>query len=199
MPRAHLKINPDKSTQKSFGFREVNAGERTSLVGEVFEAVAPKYDLMNDLMSLGLHRLWKRDFVASLAPQADERILDLAGGTGDIAFLIEGIKDPGSGIRGQTIVCDINPAMLEVGKKRAMDRGLHGRIEWREGNAEALPFQDNRFEAVTIAFGLRNVTHLGKALAEIHRVLKPGGRFFCLEFSRLAIPSLQKNRPPGFS
>lgn len=187
--------NPAKSTQDSFGFRPVNADERTALVGEVFAAVAPKYDLMNDLMSLGLHRLWKRDFVAALAPRSGEHILDLAGGTGDIAFLIAGIRDSGLGTEtaaSRITVCDINPAMLEIGRARAMDKGFHGAIEWREGNAEALPFKDNRFDAVTIAFGLRNVTHTGKALNEVLRVLKPGGRFFCLEFSRLAIPSLQK-------
>ncbi len=172
-------------TQGGFGYTKVDPGTRTSMVGEVFKSVAPSYDVMNDLMSLGIHRLWKRDFVERVSPQRGESILDLAGGTGDIAFLMQT-----SGAK--ITVCDINPAMLEVGQKRAMDRGLFGKLEWVEGNAEELPFADQSFDAVTIAFGLRNVTHLSKALADIRRVLKIGGRFFCLEFSQIPVPALQK-------
>ncbi|MBI3420334.1 MAG: bifunctional demethylmenaquinone methyltransferase/2-methoxy-6-polyprenyl-1,4-benzoquinol methylase UbiE [Proteobacteria bacterium] len=201
---------PEKSagfTQKSFGFRKAEAGERTRLVGQVFASVAKRYDLMNDLMSLGVHRLWKADFVRRVDPQPGEKILDLAGGTGDIAMLLSrkmGTRDWGSGTgkknsqslvpnpQSPITVCDINPEMLEAGKDRAADRGFFGKIEWVEGNAEDLPFEDSQFDAVTIAFGLRNVTHIGQALAEARRVLKPGGRFFCLEFSRPALPILEK-------
>jgi demethylmenaquinone methyltransferase/2-methoxy-6-polyprenyl-1,4-benzoquinol methylase len=185
----------EKGTQKSFGFKPVGADTRTRMVREVFESVAPKYDVMNDLMSLGVHRLWKRDFVQNVAPKAGEAILDLAGGTGDIAFLMEKARRVGSGFRdtrSKITICDINPAMLDVGKKRSMDRGLHDAFTWVEGNAEELPFADNSFDVVTIAFGLRNVTHLAKALADILRVVKPGGRFFCLEFSQMRVPVLQK-------
>jgi demethylmenaquinone methyltransferase/2-methoxy-6-polyprenyl-1,4-benzoquinol methylase len=176
-------------TQTGFGFRAAAPEERTAFVKEVFASVAPRYDVMNDLMSLGIHRLWKRDFVRGIAPKASDAILDLAGGTGDIAMLMENYRRKGDQ---PIIVCDINPAMLDVGRKRAMDKGFHGRMEWVEGNAESLPFEDNRFDLVTIAFGLRNVTRLSQALKDIHRVLKPGGRFYCLEFSQMAVPALQK-------
>jgi demethylmenaquinone methyltransferase/2-methoxy-6-polyprenyl-1,4-benzoquinol methylase len=138
---------------------------------------------MNDLMSLGVHRLWKREFVARLAPKGGERILDLAGGTGDIAFRLHAATP-------HVTVCDINPSMLREGMRRAEDRGLTQGLRWICGNAEALPFPDRSFDAVTIAFGLRNVTHIDRALGEIRRVLVPGGRFFCLEFSRVALPGL---------
>lgn len=186
-----LKAAPEKGvaqkgTQSGFGYQKVAPDERTNMVREVFASVAPRYDVMNDVMSFGVHRLWKRDFVQDVAPGSGDVILDLAGGTGDIAFLMVKIK----GVR--ITVCDINPAMLNVGKSRAMDRGLHGAINWVEGNAEELPFPDASFDKVTIAFGLRNVTHLSKALKDIRRVLKPGGRFYCLEFSQMAVPTLQK-------
>lgn len=174
----------EEGVQQGFGFKPAQPDERTGLVRAVFASVAPRYDLMNDLMSLGVHRLWKADFVRGLHLRAGEKILDLAGGTGDIAFRM--CRDA------KVTVCDINPAMLEVGKARAMDRGFFGEIEWVEGNAEALPFADSSFDVVTIAFGLRNVTRLKQALQEVLRVLKPGGRFFCLEFSHLPAPMLQK-------
>lgn len=181
-------------TQQAFGFRTVDAAMRTSMVREVFESVAPKYDVMNDLMSLGVHRLWKHSFVHGVNPQASEDILDLAGGTGDIAFSMERARgaDKSSTSHNPITICDINPAMLEVGKKRAMDKGLHGVFNWVEGNAEELPFADASFDKVTISFGLRNVTHLAKALADIYRVLRVGGHFYCLEFSHLPVPALQK-------
>ncbi len=167
----------------SFGFTPVAEDERQTRVNQVFDRVSARYDLMNDLMSVGIHRLWKRDFVARLRPRPGERILDLAGGTGDIALRLRRHTR-------QITVCDINPSMLNEGRKRALDAGLITGIEWTCGNAESLPFPDQSFDAVTIAFGLRNVTHIDRALAEIRRVLKYGGRFFCLEFSHVALPGL---------
>lgn len=181
-----------ETTQSGFGYQKTAPETRTKLVREVFESVAPKYDIMNDVMSLGIHRLWKRDFVNDVQPKAHEAIMDLAGGTGDIAFLMQRARSRHSQPTSKITICDINPAMLNVGKQRAMDRGLHGTFNWVEGNAEALPFDDNSFDVVTIAFGLRNVTRLSKALADILRVLKPGGRFYCLEFSHIPVPLLQK-------
>lgn len=195
MVKAKAQTNEKKSKtkeiiQKSFGFKPAQPDERTGLVRDVFESVAPRYDLMNDLMSLGIHRLWKRAFVRHIGPKARDHILDLAGGTGDIAFLMERAR---GAYQGPPItICDINPAMLEVGKARALDKGFHNAVQWVEGNAEALPFKDNSFDIITIAFGLRNVTRLGAALSEALRVLKPGGRFYCLEFSHMAAPLWQK-------
>jgi demethylmenaquinone methyltransferase/2-methoxy-6-polyprenyl-1,4-benzoquinol methylase len=174
--RAHAKPGPEAS----FGFTEVAPEEKTALVGDVFRRVAGRYDLMNDLMSGGAHRLWKDRFVAAVKPRAGEAILDLAGGTGDIAFRL-------ARAGAEVTVSDINPAMLEVGRSRADRRGLSG-LSWVEANAEALPFPDAAFDAVTIAFGIRNVTHIDRALSEAHRVLKWGGRFFCLEFSTCQWP-----------
>ena len=165
----------------SFGFRDVPAAEKASLVRRVFESVAPRYDLMNDLMSAGVHRLWKDAAVDVLNPRAGERFLDVAGGTGDIAFRIVRKQGP----RPDVTVCDINPAMLAVGRDRAVDRGLVKGLTWATGDAEDLPFPDRSFDGYSIAFGLRNVTGIDKALAEAHRVLKPGGRFICLEFSKV--------------
>jgi demethylmenaquinone methyltransferase/2-methoxy-6-polyprenyl-1,4-benzoquinol methylase len=169
---------PDKA---SFGYRDVPASEKAGLVARVFESVAPRYDLMNDLMSGGVHRLWKNALVDMLNPRTGESFLDVAGGTGDIAFRI--LKRVGEGAH--VTICDINPAMLEVGRDRAVDRGLLQGLTWTTGDAESLPFPDRSFDAYTIAFGLRNVTDIDKALAEAHRVLKPGGRFYCLEFSKV--------------
>lgn len=175
----------------SFGFRKVEEVQRQGLVNEVFAKVAERYDLMNDLMSGGLHRLWKADFVTMLAPpksSAPFRLLDVAGGTGDIALRV--IERGGSGCT--AVICDISPEMLEVGRRRIGERGFAERIETVEGNAEALPFADKSFDAFTIAFGIRNVTHIDRALAEAYRVLKPGGRFLCLEFSSVDVPILDK-------
>lgn len=169
-----------------FGFKTVSEDEKSTLVRGVFDAVANRYDLMNDLMSGGLHRLWKQHFVAMLNPQADMKILDVAGGTGDIALrIIERAHC-------QVTVLDINQHMLNEGMNRAFDRNrLHG-LEWICANAESLPFPEHHFDAYTIAFGIRNVTHIDKALAEAHRVLKPGGRFLCMEFSRVPNNLLRK-------
>ncbi|WP_158880646.1 bifunctional demethylmenaquinone methyltransferase/2-methoxy-6-polyprenyl-1,4-benzoquinol methylase UbiE [Rhodanobacter sp. L36] len=170
---------PDSTTH--FGFRDVPIGEKQKLVGQVFTSVARSYDLMNDLMSFGVHRLWKRHFVGISGVRRGDRVLDLAGGTGDIAALLK----PVIGDEGEVVVGDINAAMLGVGRDRMTDRGLVSGLRWAQLNAEVLPFPDNSFDAVTMAFGLRNVTDKDKALADIHRVLKPGGRLLVLEFSKV--------------
>jgi demethylmenaquinone methyltransferase/2-methoxy-6-polyprenyl-1,4-benzoquinol methylase len=164
----------------SFGFEDVPPDEKTRRVGRVFANVASRYDLMNDLMSGGLHRLWKEQFVRRVRPRKDEAILDMAGGTGDIAF-----RMARSGAK--VTVADISPEMLEVGRKRAERDGLDG-LRWAEENAERLSFPDRLFDAYTIAFGIRNVTHVQQALDEAWRVLRTGGRFFCLEFSTTTWP-----------
>jgi demethylmenaquinone methyltransferase / 2-methoxy-6-polyprenyl-1,4-benzoquinol methylase len=166
----------------SFGYEEVSPDEKTARVGGVFSSVASKYDIMNDVMSGGLHRLWKDQFVRSVKPRAGEDILDMAGGTGDIAFRME---KAGANIT----VSDINPDMLAVGMERAVKRGIDSLV-WSEQNAETLSFPDRHFDAYTIAFGIRNVTDIPKALREAHRVLRFGGRFFCLEFSTVEWPGL---------
>jgi demethylmenaquinone methyltransferase/2-methoxy-6-polyprenyl-1,4-benzoquinol methylase len=163
-----------------FGYEEVAPDEKTRRVGGVFSNVARRYDLMNDLMSGGLHRLWKAQFLRRVKPRRGEAILDMAGGTGDIAF---GLAPSGA----QVTVADINPEMLAVGVGRARRRGIDGLV-WAEENAEALTFADQTFDAYTIAFGIRNVTDVAAALAEAHRVLRIGGRFFCLEFSTATWP-----------
>ncbi len=167
-----------------FGFREVSAQEKTRLVGRVFDSVATRYDLMNDLMSVGIHRLWKRHFVATCGLRPGCALLDLAGGTGDIARLAHQR-------RARVTIADINGAMLSVGRSRLEREGLVAGLDWVQANAEALPFQSNYFDHLTIAFGLRNVTDKPRALVEMFRVLKPGGRLHVLEFSRLALPSLR--------
>jgi demethylmenaquinone methyltransferase/2-methoxy-6-polyprenyl-1,4-benzoquinol methylase len=164
----------------SFGFEDVAPDEKTRRVGGVFSNVASSYDLMNDLMSGGMHRHWKNQFVRRLKPRRGESILDMAGGTGDIAFRI---SDSGA----QVTVADINAEMLGVGQQRANRRGIGGLL-WSQENAEALTFPDQTFDAYTIAFGIRNVTNIAAALSEAHRVLRIGGRFFCLEFSTTTWP-----------
>jgi len=173
--------DPQSPGTTHFGYREVPVAQKQKLVGEVFTSVAGKYDLMNDLMSFGVHRLWKRFFVSTSGVRPGDRVLDLAGGTGDIAALLL----PRVGEEGEVVVGDINASMLRVGRDRLLDRGLLARLRWAQLNAEALPFPDDSFDAVTIAFGLRNVTDKQKALAEMQRLLKPGGRALILEFSRL--------------
>ena len=172
------------SSQVSFGYEDVDPQEKTALVGEVFSKVAAKYDLMNDAMSGGMHRLWKDTFVRRVKPQAGEAILDMAGGTGDIAFRM---ADAGAEI----IVSDINQDMLDVGIERAIKRGIDGLV-WSCQNAEELNFSDRQFDAYTIVFGIRNVTDIPKALAEAHRVLKYGGRFYCMEFSTTTWPGFKE-------
>jgi len=169
--------NPDATTH--FGYRDVPVDEKQKLVGRVFTSVAAKYDLMNDLMSLGVHRIWKRWFVETSGVRNGDRVLDLAGGTGDIAALL--LARVGSS--GSVVLGDINAAMLRAGRDRLLDRGLVRNLEYAQLNAEALPFPDAAFDAVTIAFGLRNVTDKALALREMQRVLKPGGRALVLEFS----------------
>ena len=181
---------PPGPEQASFGYREVPATEKAGLVRQVFESVAPRYDLMNDLMSAGVHRLWKNTLVDVLNPRPGEKFLDVAGGTGDVAFRIhrrQTEKAPDRPDVGgpDVTVCDINAAMLAVGRDRAINRGLLKGLTWTTGDAESLPFPDRSFDGYTIAFGLRNVTDIDKALREAHRVLKPGGRFYCLEFSKV--------------
>ena len=186
-PHTQREELPDGSAH--FGFRTVPEDEKIGLVRGVFDAVAPKYDLMNDLMSAGVHRLWKSAMINCLAPRKSEAIADLAGGTGDIAFRILGQIGRGAF---PVTVCDINTEMLGFGRDRAINRGYLSGLNWVCGNAESLPFPDMRFDACTIAFGLRNVTHIDKALIEARRVLKPGGRFLCLEFSKVVLPMLDK-------
>lgn len=179
-----------KAGRASFGFREVDVAEKQDLVDAVFDRVASRYDLMNDLMSGGLHRLWKDAMVAWLAPprrSRDYQVLDVAGGTGDIAFRI-GERSEGARI----VVADINGEMLAVGRKRAAEQRLERSITFVEANAEELAFETGRFDAVAIAFGIRNVPRIDKALGEAFRVLKPGGRFVCLEFSTVDLAWLDR-------
>jgi demethylmenaquinone methyltransferase/2-methoxy-6-polyprenyl-1,4-benzoquinol methylase len=182
----------DRPTETTdFGFRDVPLGDKQTLVNDVFHSVAQRYDLMNDLMSAGLHRVWKNLMVNALNPPRGEApfaLLDVAGGTGDIAF--RAAKAAGSGFR--ATVCDINSDMLAVGRERAAARQLDDRVSFVEGNAEALAFPGGSFDAYTIAFGIRNVPRIDTALAEAYRVLRPGGRFLCLEFSTVDVPGLDR-------
>ncbi|MGC6475915.1 MAG: bifunctional demethylmenaquinone methyltransferase/2-methoxy-6-polyprenyl-1,4-benzoquinol methylase UbiE [Parvibaculales bacterium] len=175
----------------SFGYRDVPVQDKQGLVRDVFDKVADKYDIMNDVMSGGLHRLWKAHMVAALSLPRHEKpyqLLDVAGGTGDIAFRARG--QAGAGFQAHCL--DINEEMLRVGQAKAVQKGLDDSVNFITGNAEELPFTDDYFDAYTIAFGIRNVTYRDKALAEAYRVLKPGGRFLCLEFSHVTMPALDK-------
>lgn len=171
------------SEQVSFGYEDIAPEDKTARVGAVFSNVAKKYDVMNDAMSGGMHRLWKDKFVRRVKPQPNEQILDMAGGTGDIAFRL---NESGASVT----VSDINQDMLDVGIERAIARGIDDLV-WSRQNAEELSFPDRFFDAYTIAFGIRNVTRIDAALAEAHRVLKFGGRFFCLEFSTTQWPGFK--------
>jgi demethylmenaquinone methyltransferase/2-methoxy-6-polyprenyl-1,4-benzoquinol methylase len=180
---------PDETTH--FGFREVPLGDKQTLVNDVFRSVASRYDLMNDLMSVGLHRVWKDLMINALNPPRSDApfaVLDVAGGTGDIAF--RAAKAAGSGF--QATVCDINSDMLAVGRERAAARHLDDRVSFVEGNAEKLDFPSGAFDAYTIAFGIRNVPQIDLALSEAFRVLRPGSRFLCLEFSAVDVPGLDR-------
>jgi demethylmenaquinone methyltransferase/2-methoxy-6-polyprenyl-1,4-benzoquinol methylase len=182
------------SDSADFGFRTVPAGEKKSLVRGVFDSVAGRYDLMNDLMSGGVHRLWKAALMDWLNPRPGH-LLDVAGGTGDIAFRFLERTRPrvtADGAAAHVTVCDINQNMVSVGRDRAIDRGILNGIDWACGDAEALPVASSSVDYYTIAFGLRNVTRIDAALSEARRVLRPGGRFMCLEFSRVAVPALEK-------
>ncbi|MBL8580811.1 MAG: bifunctional demethylmenaquinone methyltransferase/2-methoxy-6-polyprenyl-1,4-benzoquinol methylase UbiE [Rhizobiaceae bacterium] len=176
--------------ETSYGFQEVAPGAKQPLVDDVFRKVANRYDLMNDLMSGGMHRLWKDAMVTWLNPprRPGWRALDVAGGTGDIAFRIAEASDR----QAHVTVLDINGAMLDVGRERAVRKRLDPMVDFVEANAEELPFADGTFDAYTIAFGIRNVPQIARALAEAHRVLKHGGRFLCLEFSEVEMPMLDR-------
>ena len=182
-------VRPDETTH--FGFKDVPLGEKQTLVNDVFHSVARRYDLMNDLMSAGLHRVWKEVMINALNPPRSDTpfaLLDVAGGTGDVAFRAG--KGAGAGFR--ATVCDINPDMLAVGCARAAARHLDERVSFVEGNAEALAFPDRHFDGYTIAFGIRNVPRIDLALNEAFRVLKHGGRLLCLEFSTVDVPGLDR-------
>ena len=178
-----MSDNPAPETD--FGFRRVPRAEKAGMVRAVFESVAPKYDLMNDIMSLGLHRVWKRIFVGDLDPRPHRTLLDLAGGTGDIAF---GWLGHGGG---KAVLSDINAAMLGVGRDRALNKGLVGDVSFLVADAEKLPLPDRCVDRVSMAFGLRNCTDKDAVLSEARRVLKPGGRFLCLEFSKVQVAALR--------
>lgn len=180
MTNNHNKIVP-------FGFQDVEYEQKESLVKKVFSSVAESYDLMNDLMSGGVHRLWKNFMVGQISPRKGLRILDVAGGTGDISFRMAHRFEDAS-----LTLCDINPEMLEVGKKRALEKHLQDRIQWVCGDACALPFEDQSFDIYTIAFGLRNVTDTLGAIRDAYRVLSPGGQYLCLEFSTVVLPMLKE-------
>lgn len=184
---ATQKQNKNKESQW-FGYKPVRPGEKARLVETVFDSVASRYDLMNDLMSGGIHRLWKNKLVAMLHPSPAKILLDVAGGTGDIAFRYR----ERAGEKAQITVCDINKEMLAVGRDRALNRGYLKGFKWVVGNAESLRFKDNSFDLYTISFGLRNVPKIDDALEEAWRVLKPGGQFFCLEFSQVTNPLFRK-------
>ncbi|MFM2278663.1 MAG: hypothetical protein RLZZ444_894 [Pseudomonadota bacterium] len=184
------RTGADGGMETSYGFREVGQGEKQALVNDVFHKVAKRYDIMNDLMSAGLHRAWKSAMVAALNPRKspDYKILDVAGGTGDVAFrIIEA-----SNRQAQATVLDINGSMLAVGEDRATKNGLRPNLTFVEANAEELPFPDKTFDAYTIAFGIRNVPRIDRALSEAYRVLKRGGRLLVLEFSDVDMPVLDK-------
>ena len=201
---SHEAPSPGAATTH-FGYQEVPEAEKSARVRGVFESVADRYDLMNDLMSGGVHRLWKGAMIDWLNPRPGQRLVDVAGGTGDIAFRV--IERVGTARAGPIVVCDLTPEMIAQGRDRAIDRGLlpgpapgqvldqapgqpPGGLYWACADAERLPLPDRSMDAYTIAFGLRNVTRIERALAEARRVLKPGGRFLCLEFSRVAVPLL---------
>ena len=174
-------------TQTHFGNRTVDLDQKPDLVRKLFQGVAAKYDVMNDVMSFGIHRLWKDALIDWVRPKAGQRFLDVAGGTGDVAFRLDAAM---KGQQEAMVVCDLTPGMLKEGKARAKKKENLGPFTWVCGDATALPFNNNSFDVYTIAFGLRNVAEPEKALAEARRVLKPGGRFFCLEFSQVDLPLL---------
>jgi demethylmenaquinone methyltransferase/2-methoxy-6-polyprenyl-1,4-benzoquinol methylase len=180
-------LNSDDE-QTHFGFQRVAKDQKANMVAEVFHSVAAKYDVMNDLMSLGIHRIWKRYTIDCSGVRAGQKVLDLAGGTGDLAAKFSRIV----GEKGQVTLADINHSMLMVGKEKLTNMGILGNLNYVQANAEALPFPDNHFDLVTIAFGLRNVTEKSNALASIFRVLKPGGRLLVLEFSKPTNEMLSK-------
>lgn len=177
---------PQETTD--FGFRTVARDEKQAMVADVFHSVAAKYDVMNDLMSFGIHRVWKRFTIDCSGVRRGQKVLDLAGGTGDLAAKFSRMV----GEQGQVVLADINDSMLKMGREKLRDRGIVGNINYVQANAEALPFPDNYFDCITISFGLRNVTDKDKALRSMFRVLKPGGRLLVLEFSKPLLAPLRK-------
>lgn len=175
-----------KNEQTHFGYQQVPTEEKASKVAEVFHSVADQYDVMNDLMSFGVHRLWKRFTIQKSGAKYGDRILDIAGGTGDLASKFSKIV----GSAGEVILSDINGSMLQNGRSRLIDMGIAGNVNYVQANAECLPFPDNHFDVITIAFGLRNVTDKDSALRSMNRILKPGGRLLVLEFSKPVVPGL---------
>lgn len=173
-------MSEHKENETHFGYKTVDKTEKASLVADVFHSVAAKYDVMNDLMSFGIHRLWKRFTIDCSGVRPGHHVLDLAGGTGDLTAKFSEMV----GSTGQVVLADINDSMLKVGRDKLRDKGVVGNVEYVQANAEELPFDDNTFDLITIAFGLRNVTDKDKALASMYRVLKPGGRLLVLEFSK---------------
>ncbi len=171
-----------------FGYQTVDAEKKADMVAGVFHSVAAKYDVMNDVMSFGVHRIWKQLTIDQSGVRPGQHVLDLAGGTGDLAIKLSKRVGP----TGSVVLSDINASMLSVGRDRLTDKGIVGNVTYAQANAEALPFDDNSFHCVTMAFGLRNVTDKDKALASIFRVLKPGGRLLVLEFSKPVLPLLSK-------
>ena len=178
----------DKSGKSThFGYQQVAVDEKQGKVADVFHSVASKYDLMNDLMSLGIHRLWKRHAIHLSGVRKGQRVLDIAGGTGDLTAKFSEIV----GEKGEVILADINSSMLAMGRSRLIDMGISGNVDYIQANAENLPFAENYFDCITIAFGLRNVTNIDTALASMYRTLKPGGRLLVLEFSKPVAPGLK--------
>jgi len=175
-----------QNEETHFGFNKVKAGEKAGKVAEVFHSVADKYDVMNDVMSFGVHRLWKRFTLAQTGLKNGQRVLDLAGGTGDLALKMSRMV----GASGEVVLSDINASMLANGRDRLTDEGVAGNIRYVQANAECLPFPDDYFDCITMAFGLRNVTDKDMALRSMHRILKPGGRLLVLEFSKPVAPGL---------
>ena len=177
-----------KKGKTHFGFKEVDESHKENLVAEVFTSVASKYDLMNDVMSFGIHRIWKKIALNHTGLKKGQSALDVAGGTGDLTYYLS----QQVGETGKVVLSDINPEMLEQGRQRLIDRGVAGNVEFVEANAEELPFEDNTFHCITIAFGLRNVTNQLNALKSMYGALKPGGRLLVLEFSKPVVPGLNK-------
>ena len=184
MQSTKTKQNNDETTH--FGYSTVKAADKVEKVAEVFHSVAAKYDLMNDFMSMGIHRLWKRATIEQSGVRQGQNVLDLAGGTGDLTARFSTMV----GSTGKVVLADINDSMIKVGRSRLIDKGLIGNIKYVQANAEFLPFPDNSFDCITIAFGLRNVTNKDTALESMFRVLKPGGRLMILEFSKPQAPGL---------
>ncbi len=183
-----MSDSPNKNDTTHFGYEEVRREDKAGKVAGVFHSVASNYDVMNDVMSMGIHRLWKRYTIEMSGVRSGQRVLDIAGGTGDLAAKFSALV----GEAGEVVLADINESMLEVGRERMVDRGVLSNVSYVQANAEGLPFPDNYFDGITIAFGLRNVTDKDAALRSMFRVLKPGGRLLVLEFSKPVVPGLGK-------